>query len=55
MTVIFKSDGKRVEVQIVIVWRLLRAMLKALLPIIAALISFLAAPEIARLGSYIGW
>jgi len=55
MIVIFKSDGDGLEIQVAVRWDALRSTLKALIPVIAALLSLLAAPEIARLGSYFGW
>jgi hypothetical protein len=49
-------------IRIVITWKVLREAfkalyltLKALLPIIAAILALLAGPEIRRLGEMLGW
>jgi hypothetical protein len=55
MKIVFKSDQNGIEFQVEINWKSLRAMLKALLPLITTLFSLVAAPEVARLGSYFGW
>ena len=49
------GDGERFEVHLLITWQSLHALLKAILPMIAATIGLLAAPELARLLSLLGW
>jgi hypothetical protein len=49
------GDGERLEVHLLITWLSLQALLKALLPVIATAIALLAAPELVRLLSLLGW
>lgn len=41
--------------QIVIKWRVVKSTIKQVLPLIAALLALLAAPELGRLISILGW
>ena len=49
MKIIFMGDGNGLEIQIVLNWHAFRMGLKALLPIIAAILSLLATSDIERL------
>lgn len=55
MTLLFRSDGIGIQIQVTVKWRSLRATLRKLLPLVTALLSLLMSPEIARLGSFFGW
>jgi hypothetical protein len=55
MTVSFRSDGKGIEIQFKANWRSVRAAIKALLSITAAVVSLLAAPQIVRFDTVLGW
>jgi hypothetical protein len=48
MRITIAGNGDKLEVGIVIVWDSVKALLKALLPVITVVTAFLAAPEVAR-------
>ena len=54
MKLILKSDKQGLDFQFSVEWKSLTAMLKALITVLAAILSFLAAPEIARLFIILG-
>jgi hypothetical protein len=54
MKLTLKGDNYGFELQFMIKWKSLMAMLKALLAVAAAFLSLLAAPEIAKLCELLG-
>ena len=53
MTIFLHSDGKGLKLEVSINWKSFRAIVRALLLLISTLITFLATPEIHRLGTLI--
>jgi hypothetical protein len=49
------GNGSGFEMRLHISWHSARACIKALLPVIAALVGLFAAPELGRLSALIGW
>jgi hypothetical protein len=54
MTILLRSDGKGLRLEVSINWRSLRSLVKALLLLISTVITFLATPQIHRLGVILG-
>lgn len=48
------GDGHKLEVRLVLTWRTLKALLKAVLAVIGAAAALLSAPEIVRLLEHLG-
>lgn len=55
MIISIKGDGNGIEIQFKVNWRSLRAVGKALLPVMTTLLTLLMAPEFVRFGAYLGW
>ena len=54
MKLILKSDNNGLDFRFTVNWKSLVAILKALLPVAAAILSLLAAPEVAKLMAMLG-
>jgi hypothetical protein len=50
-----KSDGKKIDFHVLVTWRSVKALIRGLLAISGAGAALLGAPEVARIGSLLGW
>jgi hypothetical protein len=48
-----RIDGE--ELRLIIKWQRMQGLIKSLLPLIAAILGLLAAPEVIQLGQLLGW
>ena len=50
----FDGDGDKLEVRLVLTWRTLKSLFKAVLAVVGAAAALLSAPEIVRLIEHLG-